>query len=148
MKILSRIAAAAVVLAALAPLGAFADVPGDHPAYLHALSDLRAARWMIEHRPGNWQQSQDEHFAVQKIDEAIRELREAAFDDGKNLNDHPPVDERPDQRGRLHAAADFLKRARGDIAREEDNRYAHGLRDRSIHHIEEALHAVEHAIHD
>ena len=23
-----------------------------HPAYLHALSDLRAARWLIEHRPG------------------------------------------------------------------------------------------------
>jgi hypothetical protein len=148
MKLITRIASLVVLAAALVPLGASADVPGDHPAYLHALSDLRAARWMIDHRPGNWEQSGDEHFAVQKIDEAIREMKEAAFDDGKNLNDHPAVDERPDQRGRLHAAVDFLRRARADIAREEDNGYARGLRNRSIHHIDEAIHAVEHAIHE
>ena len=32
----------------------------EHPHYLHALSDLRAARWEIEHRPGNWTLSIDE----------------------------------------------------------------------------------------
>ena len=31
---------------------AYADLPGRHPAYLHALTDLRTARWMVEHRPG------------------------------------------------------------------------------------------------
>ena len=30
-----------------------ADLPGKHPAYLHALTDLRTARWMLEHRPGD-----------------------------------------------------------------------------------------------
>ena len=46
----------------------------DHPYYLHALSDLRAARWMIEHRPGDWQRTVDEMDAVKRIDEAIGEI--------------------------------------------------------------------------
>lgn len=128
--------------------GALADTPGDHPAYLHALSDLRGARWMIDHRPGDWAQSEDERFAVQQIDTAIAELKQASFDDGKNLNDHPPIDERPDHPGRLHAAMDFLHRARSDIEREEDNRYARGLRNRSIHHIDDAIHAVGRTLHE
>ena len=40
-------------LLALVTLTANADLPGKHPYYLHALSDLRAARWMLEHRPGD-----------------------------------------------------------------------------------------------
>jgi hypothetical protein len=38
-----------------------------HPAYLHALADLRAARWLIEHRPGDWTQTGDEMEAVRSI---------------------------------------------------------------------------------
>src|SRR5579862_7810100 len=89
---------------------------GDHPYYLHALSDLRAARWMIEHRPGNWQQTVDEIEAVHRIDAAIGEIKKAAIEDGKNLEDHPAVDERNDHDGRLHVALDFLRKARKDIS--------------------------------
>ncbi|MEH2129414.1 MAG: hypothetical protein V7K86_01855, partial [Nostoc sp.] len=32
---------------------AYADLPGKHPYYLHALTDLRTARWLLEHRPGD-----------------------------------------------------------------------------------------------
>src|ERR1700722_6123962 len=70
-----------------------ANVAGPHPYYLHALSDLRAARWMIEHRPGNWVQTQDEIAAVHRIDAAIGEIKKASIEDGKNLQDHPHVDE-------------------------------------------------------
>ena len=35
-------------LLTLVALTANADLPGKHPYYLHALSDLRAARWMLE----------------------------------------------------------------------------------------------------
>jgi len=83
-----------------------------HPAYLHALSDLRAARWLIEHRPGDWSQTADEQEAVRQIDAGIGEIKQAALNDGKNLSDHPPVDERSDHRGRIHEAIDFLKKAR------------------------------------
>src|SRR5271168_378792 len=88
---------------------------GDHPYYLHALSDLRAARWMIEHRPGNWARTTDEVEAVRQIDAAIGEIKKASIEDGKNIEDHPPVDERNDHDGRLHEAVDFLKKARQDV---------------------------------
>lgn len=120
---------------------------GLHPAYLHSLSDLRAARWMIEHRPGNWQQTVDEVNAVGQIDAAINEIKKASIDDGKNLEDHPPVDERNDHDGRLHEAVDFMNKARQDIAGDEDNRFASGLQARAYDHIDRAIAAIKNAIH-
>jgi hypothetical protein len=66
------------------------------------LSDLREARWLIEHRPGDWAQTADEVEAIRQIDAAINDIKKAAIDDGKNLNDHPPVDAHLDNRGRIH----------------------------------------------
>jgi hypothetical protein len=123
------------------------DAYGPHPYYLHALSDLRAARWMIEHRPGNWAQTQDEIEAVHRIDAAIGEIRKASIEDGKNPNDHPPVDERNDHAGRLHAALDYLRKARQDISHDEDNAFAQGLQARAYGHIDGAIDAVKRAIH-
>jgi hypothetical protein len=122
-------------------------VAGPHPYYLHALSDLRAARWMIEHRPGNWAQTQDEIAAVHRIDAAIGEIKKASIEDGKNLEDHPPVDETVDHPGRLHAALDFLRKARQDISHDEDNAFAQGLQGRAYGHIDGAIDAVKRAIH-
>jgi hypothetical protein len=100
---------------------------GDHPYYLHALSDLRAARWMIEHRPGDWARTNDEIEAVRQIDAAIGEIKKASIEDGKDLQDHPAVDERNDHNGRLHEAVDFLRKARKDVAHDEDTKFAQGL---------------------
>jgi hypothetical protein len=122
--------------------------PPHHPAYLHALSDLRAARWCIEHRPGDWAQTADEQESVRQIDAAIGDIKQAALDDGKNLADHPPVDEYPDRRGRIHEAVKFLQKARDDISHEEDNGYANGLRDRAIGHIDGAIHAARRVFRD
>jgi hypothetical protein len=121
-------------------------VAGPHPYYLHALSDLRAARWMIEHRPGNWAQTEDEIAAVHRIDAAIGEIKKASIEDGKNLEDHPPVDEKADHPGRLHAALDFLRKARQDISHDEDNAFAQGLQARAYGHIDGAIDAVKRAI--
>jgi len=120
---------------------------GEHPYYLHALSDLRAARWMIEHRPGNWQRTVDEVEAVKQIDAAIGEIKKAAIEDGKDINDHPKVDERNDHDGRLHEAVDFLKKARQDISHDEDNKFAQGLQGRAYIHIDAAINATKKAIH-
>jgi tetratricopeptide (TPR) repeat protein len=117
-----------------------------HPYYLHALSDLRAARWMLEHRPGNWQQTTDEVEAVKRIDEAINEIKKASIDDGKDINDHPKVDEVPDHAGRLHKAKDFIIKAREDVNKDEDNAFAQGLKKRALEHINEALRLTEKAI--
>jgi hypothetical protein len=121
--------------------------PAEHPYYLHALSDLRAARWMIEHRPGDWARTVDEIEAVNQIDAAIGEIKKAAIEDGKNISDHPNVDELPDHNGRLHAALDFLRKARQDISHDEDNVFAQGLQARSYSHIDAAINATKRAIH-
>jgi hypothetical protein len=114
---------------------------GEHPYYIHALSDLRAARWMIEHRPGNWERTVDEMEAV------IGEIKKAAIDDGKNVDDHLPVDEPNEHNGRLHVSVDYLKKARQDIARDEDNLFAQGLQARAYNHIDAAISSVRKAIH-
>ena len=119
----------------------------DHPYYLHALSDLRAARWMIEHRPGNWDQTADEVEAVRQIDAAIGEIKKAAIDDGKNIGDHVAVDEQNEHNGRLHESVDFLRKARQDISHDEDNVFAEGLQARAYNHIDAAIAAVKRAIH-
>jgi hypothetical protein len=132
----------------LAPLLANADLPGKHPAYLHALSDLRGARWMLEHRPGDAAVSGQEDVAISEIDAAIREIKHAAIDDGKNVNDHPKIDVPADRPGHLHKALEILRNVHSDVAREEDDPAVRGLRDRAIGHIDGAIHATEAAIGD
>ena len=140
--------AAVASLSVLVGCAAPGHPPERHPAYLHALSDLRASRWMIEHRTGDWQQTADEIQSIHEIDTAINEIKHASYDDGKDVNDHPPVDEYPDHRGRIHAAIDYLKKARADIAQEEDNQYADHLRDHAIGHIDAAIGAARRVFHD
>jgi hypothetical protein len=130
------------------PFAANADMPGKHPFYLHALSDLRAARWLLEHRPGDAAVSGQEDVAITEIDKAIGEIKRASIDDGKDIHDHPPVQGVPDRPGRLHKAAELLRKVHSDVAREEDDPFTRGLRDRAVMHVDEALHATEHAIHD
>lgn len=127
--------------------GAVSPGKADHPYYLHALEDLRSARWMLDHRPGDWQQSEDEREAVRRIDAAINEIKQASIDDGKDLNDHPPLDEKPEHMGRLRAALEFLEKARQDVNQDEDNAFANGLKDRAITHIAEAIIRTRKAIH-
>jgi hypothetical protein len=122
--------------------------PPKHPAYVHALSDLREARWMLEHRPGDAAVSAHESEAIGEIDRAIQELTSAAINDGKDVHSHPPAALPADNRGRLHKAADLLRTARSDTYREEDNPSARSLRDRALGHVDAALHATERAIHD
>ena len=122
--------------------------PHRHPAYLHAISDLRTARWMLANRPGGAAVTAHENEAIVEIDRAINELSRAAINDGKNINNRPPADAPADYRGRLHRAADLLRTVRADTYREEDNPSAIGLRDRALGHIDAALRETDRAIHD
>jgi len=119
-----------------------------HPAYLHALTDLRDARWNLEHRPGDAAVSTQEDVAIVEIERAIADAKVAAAEDGKNLANHPPEDARIDHRGRLHRAADLLRKARQDVAQGEANPNAVDLRNRVIGHIDLALQATDRAIRD
>jgi hypothetical protein len=114
-----------------------------HPAYLHALSDLRNARANLERKGGDRQMKWDEHDAIVEIDHAIEDIKKASVDDGKNLEDHPAVDAHEPRAGRLHKAIAALRAARGDIAQEEDNGFASGLRGRALHDVDEAIRFTE-----
>lgn len=138
----------ALLLLLALPLAANADLPGKHPYYLHALTDLRTARWMLEHRPGDAAVSGQEDLAVTEIDKAIGEIKRASIDDGKDIHDHPAVDVPGDHPGRLHKARELLRKVHADVDREEDDPLTKGLKDRAVHHIDEAIHATDRALKD
>ncbi|MGA2021051.1 MAG: hypothetical protein ABSH02_10715 [Candidatus Sulfotelmatobacter sp.] len=135
-----------VFLVALCSALSFADEPGRHPAYLHALTDLRHARAHLENLAPTHHMDREEQHAIAEIDRAIDEIKRAAIDDGKSLNDHPPVDAGMDRPGRYHRALELLDKAHNDIAREEDDPSVRGLRNRALQHIDEAHRIVDHLI--
>lgn len=147
MKNLSKLVFAIVAVLLVIPAYASAKAaPGrEHPAYLHALTDLRQARAHLQ-RPDGGELREQEKKAIHEIDDAISEIKKAAIDDGKDINDHAPVDARMDWGGRLHRALELVNKAHNDIAQEEDNGYAQGLQQRALEHIDKAHHHIEEAI--
>jgi len=133
------------VSAALMPGSAHAQVPGPHPAYLHALSDLRMARSFLNDGWAWEPVRREDHHAIEEIDKAIGEIKHAAIDDGKNLEDHPPIDTRLGWHDRFARANELLARAHRDLDHAEDVPQARGLRDRAILHIDEAHNTVDRA---
>lgn len=137
------------LLLVLLSTGSFAvEAPGKHPYYLHALSDLREANSLIQNRPGDMAVNGRESIATREITDAIKDIRQGAIDDGRNLNDHPSPDQPPDHSGALHEAAELLNKASDDVKKDEDDKAAQGLQQRSLEHIARARTAIEQAISD
>jgi|SRR5580704_4906515 hypothetical protein len=145
MKAFSKFSLLFLFLAAVVG-AASADTPGRHPAYLHALADLRDARAHLAQMGPNEHLDNEEQRAIGEIDAAIREIKHAAIDDGKDIRDFTPIDTHLDRRGRFHRALELLDKARHDVGQEEDDPYNHGLQHRALHHIDEAHHTVEHIV--
>ena len=121
--------------------------PAVHPAYLHALTDLRNARYNLIRKGGDPTVKWDEAVAIGAIDHAIGDIKQASIDDGKNLDDHPPLDAREPWAGRLHKALAALRASLADVNQEEDNAYASGLKARAIRNIKEAIRLTEQGIY-
>jgi len=150
-RLLAALVAAPLILAASGCVVTPPPPPAPavhHPAYLHALTDLRDARWSLEHRPGDAAVNTQEDVAIVEIDRAINEARTAAMEDGKNVWQHPREDATIDRRGRLHHASELLRQARRDVAEGESNPHAVDLRNRVVGHIDLAIQATERAIRD
>jgi len=143
-----KLPAIAALTFALMPLATYADLPGNHPAYLHALSDLRAARWNLGHRPGDVAVGIQQDIAISEIDRAIGEAKKAAREDAKDANDHPREDANLDRPGRMHRAVELLEQAHDDLDREEDNPATRGLKRRALDHVDHAIDAAKHAVYD
>jgi tetratricopeptide (TPR) repeat protein len=136
-----------VAITTIVPLAAWAGFFGDHPRYEHALSDLRAARHFLQ-RPEEPNVAADEGLAVHEIDLSIGEIKEAAAADWKETWTPPNIDAHLNHGGRLHEALKLLERAHDDVAQEEDDHYARGLRNRAIGHMDRAISMTKRAIGD
>ena len=137
--------ASAVVLVVAVSAHAQPVPPREHPAYLHALSNLRYARALLD-RPDGGELHQQEKDARHEIDKAIDEIKRAAINDGKDLNDHPPIERTLPWAGRLHKALELVDDAHRDVTREEDDPASVGLQQRAIEHIDKARFHVKEAI--
>lgn len=131
------------VMAAGAPAMMQAQVPGPHPAYLHALGDLRAARHYLHDGWVYGPVRHEDDAAIREIDAAIREIKHAAIDDGKGDSDPFPIDGHLSPHDRFGKANELLAAAHHDLDHAEDVPEARGLRDRAIGHIDQAHQIVD-----
>jgi hypothetical protein len=146
MKTIAKVSLIAAALAFLLPMAAQQLLAqGKHPRYLHALSDLRFARALLQ-RPNGGQLGAQERDAIHDIDEAIGEIKRASIDDGKNIDDHDPVDPHMPWQGRLHKSRDLLDKAIRDCSKEEDDPHTQGLLARILDHLHRAHNHVDEAI--
>lgn len=118
----------------------------EHPAYLHALSNLRQARALLQtdNRPGR---VEARNHAIEEIDKAIQEVKRAVHEEGKDTRWAPPPAAQGDPDRPLRSALGLLNDAHSDVAHGVDESTFQGLQERALHHIDEAIHAVDHAIH-
>jgi hypothetical protein len=144
MMLMAMLSTAGLTMAA-GPQAARAEVPGPHPAYLHALSDLRAARHYLNDGWTFGAVRHDDDAAIHEIDRAIDEIKRAAIDDGKGDADPFPIDRRLSPHDRFRKANELLAAAHHDLDRAEDVPSSRGLRDRALMHIDQAHQIVDSA---
>jgi hypothetical protein len=148
MKVGKALIVAVASMAFLAIAAAPSQAQGyeKHPRYLRALSDLRLMRAYLDRLTPSERVDEESQRAIAEIDAAIREIKLASIDDGKDLRFHPPIDARIEPTDRFHKAREAGNAAWADINQEEDNEYARGLKHRALDHIEAANHIVDHIV--
>jgi hypothetical protein len=114
------------------------NAQGQHPYCLQALSDLRAARWLLQQHVGGKAMTHNEKEALRQINVMIREMNDAAIDDGKT-DDHSKAREGQDDAANVRQCIELLQKAQDDLHHEDDSQFANGLRNRSIKNCEETI---------
>ena len=143
MKMVAMVAVAAML--SFGSTKSQAQVPGPHPAYLHALSDLRLARHYLNDGWAWAPVKHDDDAAIREIDSAIGEIKRASIDDGKGLNDPFPIDVKLSPHDRFRKANELLWSVHKDLSKAEDVPESRGLRDRALQHVDRAHEIVDNA---
>lgn len=144
-----RVAMTVGLFSLLVPIAAHAQWWQHHPKYLHAMSDLRTAYWLIQHHDTmDPMVNDEERRAMKQIRYAYQALKDASIMDDKDIDAQPPADMTwYDHRGRLHHALDLLRDAHNDVMGEEEDPAARGFRHNAMKRIDDAARATEDAIH-
>ena len=142
MRSLKTLPVAALALLTFLFLAPATQAHAQFPAYLHALSDLRTARAYLE-MDSRHEVEHARHHAIDQIDRAINDIKVAAMDDGKNPWRTPPPQSGGNPGWPVHSAVKLLREARGDVDHGHDRPENHGLRERSLDHINQALADLE-----
>ena len=145
MRMFKQLTAAAFGLSAFLLFALGTPAQAQRPHYLHALSNLREARELLQTdtRPG-FMGARDR--AIEEIDRDIHEVSAAVRDEGRNPHHAPPA-AGGDPNRPMRSALNLLNEARGDIASGTDETGHRGLQMRALQHIDEARHTLEHAMH-
>ena len=122
-----------------------ADKHKDHTAGAGIVTELRAARWMLDHWPGNWLQDKQVIVAGKEIDDAVEEMSKAGIGE-ENTEAQLPVDNRADTIGRMREAIDFLAGAREHLTYDQPGRFTKSLRTGTLKHIADATAELNKAI--
>jgi hypothetical protein len=136
---------ATLALGAMPSQAQYHDQEG-HPAYLHALSDLRLMRAYLDQLTPSERIDEASQNAIAEIDQAMRLIKDAAIFDGKDLRDHPYIDAHIAPWDRFHKAREAGDAAFNDINRGEENFFARGLKKGALDHIARANQIVDHII--
>ena len=146
MRFFKSLASVAFGLSAFLLLALAVPAQAQHPAYMHALSNLRQARALLQtdSRSGF---REEKNRAMDEIDRAIQEVRRAVREEGRESRWTPPPATQGDPDRSLRSAMTLLDEAHGDVARGVDTSDYRGLQDRALRHIDEARRALGHAMH-
>ena len=146
MRFFKSLASVAFGLSAFLLLALAVPAQAQHPAYMHALSNLRQARALLQtdSRSGF---REEKNRAMDEIDRAIQEVRRAVREEGRESRWTPPPATQGDPDRPLRSAMTLLDEAHGDVARGVDTSDYRGLQNRALRHIDEARRALGHAMH-
>jgi hypothetical protein len=140
---------ATLAATALFVLGAGAASAAEHPAYLHALTDLKRAEVVVKSRGGSHAMSVREQAAINDINGAQYAIYHIAPEEQKNVDAAIAADADPSLRaGKLHDARAFLEKAKSDCAEFESDKAFLGERQRLLILINAAIQQVDLAIKD
>ncbi len=134
MTIVKKMFGVVCMLMALTAFAASAHAQDQH--FLAALSDLRTARDYLQYDKGQF--GPERHHAIDEINRALDEVKRAAWDDGIQTRFAPP-DHAHGTWDPLHEARKWLGAAKGHISEGADTPQTPGMRDRTLHHIDDAV---------
>ena len=117
-----------------------------YPEFLQSLPELRRARAILQHQPGDEAAQQDENAAIHEIDTIIAELNAIPVDDGHAITIHGPLTLPPEHPARLQLAIKPLRTVETLLAREDADNLGKREKARLLNHIRESIQHTQLAI--